>query len=83
MTNYIAEIETIVAGIPCIVGVTEYSSVRADHRADSDWDYTGYEDIEWVVLDRRGRPAPWLQRKLSDADEERINEEIFNQMESA
>ena len=82
MTNYIAEIETTVAGIPCIVGVTEYSMVRADFGADSDWDYTGYSDLEWVVLDRRGRPAPWLQRKVTDADEERIQEEIFNQMES-
>lgn len=83
MTHYIVEIETKVAGIPCIVGVTECSMVRADCGADSDWDYTGYSELQWVVLDRRGRPAPWLQRKVTDEDEERINEEIFNQMETA
>ena len=75
-------IETRIAGIPCIVETTHISIVRADHLADSDWDYTGYSEMEWVVLDRRGRPAPWLQRKVTDEDEERINEEIFNQMET-
>lgn len=74
-------IETRIAGIPCIVETTYISTVRANHRADSDWDYTGYSELEWVVLDKRGRPAPWLQRKVTDEDEERIQEEIFNQME--
>lgn len=73
-------IETRIAGIPCIVETTYISIVKPDCRADSDWDYTGYSELEWVVLDRRGRPAPWLQRKVTDEDEERINEEIFNQM---
>jgi len=75
-------IETRIAGIPCIVETTYISIVKPDCRADSDWDYTGYSELEWVVLDRRGRPAPWLQRKVTDEDEERINEEIFNQMET-
>jgi hypothetical protein len=73
---YIAEIETTVAGIPCIIGVTEYSSVAGDSRADSDWDYHGYTESEWEVCDRRGRPAPWLAKKLSSSDESRIEEEI-------
>jgi hypothetical protein len=73
---YIAEIETRVAGIPCIVGVTHFESVAGDSRADSDWDYYGYTEAEFEVLDRRGRPAPWLAKKLSSSDESRIEEEI-------
>ena len=73
---YIAEIETTVAGIPCIIGVTEYSSVEGDSRADSDWDYYGYTESEWEVCDRRGRPAPWLERKLTSKDESRIESEV-------
>lgn len=73
---YIAEIKTRVAGIPCIIGVTEYNSVAGDSRADSDWDYNGYTDCEWEVLDRRGRPAPWLTKKVTDEDEAEIEKEI-------
>lgn len=76
MTNYIAEIETRVAGIPCIIGVTEYSSVAGDSRADSDWDYNGYTESEWEVCDRRGRPAPWLARKVTDKISREIDSEI-------
>ena len=73
---YIAEIETTVAGIPCIIGVTEYSSVAGDSRADSDWDYYGYTESEWEVCDRRGRPAPWLAKKLTGEDESEIEKQI-------
>ena len=73
---YIAEIETTVAGIPCIIGVTEYSSVAGDSRADSDWDYYGYTECDWQVLDRRGRPAPWLAKKLTSKIEAAIEAEI-------
>lgn len=31
---------------------------------------------EWEVCDRRGYRAWWLERKLTPADEDRINEEI-------
>jgi hypothetical protein len=76
--SYIAQIETRVAGIPCIVGVTHYESVSGsyDYNAASDWDYHGYSEAEWEVCDRRGRPAPWLAKKLSSSDESRIEEEI-------
>jgi hypothetical protein len=73
---YIAEIETRVAGIPCIVGVTHFESVAGDSRADSDWDYYGYTESEWEVCDRRGRPAPWLAKKLTSKIEAEIEAEI-------
>jgi hypothetical protein len=81
--SYIAEIETRVAGIPCIVGVVEYNCVKGSYsyHAASDWDYYGYTDLDYVILDRRGRPAAWLERKLDDdmrADIEREIAEYFN-----
>jgi hypothetical protein len=63
---YLAEIETRIAGIPCIVGVTYFDRHGACRHADSDMDYRGYVEVEWEVLDRRGRPAPWLSRKVTD-----------------
>jgi hypothetical protein len=80
--TYLAEIESTVAGIPCLIGVTEFSSVRGSYsyHADSDMDYYGYTESEWVVLDRRGRPAAWLERKLTDAERSRIEQEIAETM---
>ena len=76
--SYIAQIESSVAGIPCIIGVTEYECVKGSYsyHAASDWDYHGYTDCSFEVCDRRGRPAPWLERKLTDKDSSRIESEI-------
>jgi hypothetical protein len=78
----IAEIESRVAGIPCLIGVTEFQSVRGSYsyHAASDMDYYGYTESEWVVLDRRGRPAAWLERKLTDAERNRIEQEVAETM---
>jgi hypothetical protein len=80
--TYLAEIESTVSGIPCLIGVTEFSSVRGSYsyHADSDMDYYGYTESEWVVLDRRGRPAAWLERKLTDAERSRIEQEVAEAM---
>jgi len=80
--TYLAEIESRVAGIPCLIGVTDFSSVRGSYsyHADSDMDYYGYSESEWEVLDRRGRPAAWLERKLTDRERSRIDDEVFEHM---
>lgn len=36
------------------------------------------EKSQWTVCDRRGRPAPWLTKKLTDRESDRINGEISN-----
>lgn len=80
--SYIIEIESRVAGIPCLIGVTHFESVRGSYsyNAHSDMDYYGYSESEWDVLDRRGRPAAWLERKLTTADRDRIEQEIAETM---
>lgn len=81
------EIETRVCGIPCIAKLTSYES-QAPHKGsaqscDSDMDYYGYEEIEFEILDRRGRSAPWLQRKLTAADDSRIQTELSEALEES
>ena len=80
--TYIAEIETRVAGIPCVIGVVDYISVAGSYcqNAASDWDYHGYSESDWVVCDRRGRPAAWLAKKMTSKDESRIEREIAQHM---
>lgn len=75
--RYEAEIDTRVAGIPCLIGVVEFSYSEPDRSADNPYDYYGGAEMAWEVLDRRGRKAPWLERKLTDADRERIEQEIM------
>ena len=84
MNRYIAEIEHRVAGIPCLIGVIDYTSVKGSYsyNAPSDMDYHGYTECDWEILDRRGRPAPWLQRKVDAKEEDAINEAINREMES-
>lgn len=77
---YLAEIPTRVSGIPCLIGVEHYHCTPphrgSPYSCDSDWDYHGYTESDWSILDRRGRPASWLERKLTRQDRERIKEEI-------
>jgi len=81
---YIAEIETRVAGIPCMIGVIEYNKVEGSfsYHAASDWDYHGYTDCTWEVLDSRGRKAAWLERKLNKYSRQDIETLIAKYMEA-
>ena len=80
---YAAEIETAVAGIPCIIAVTDYEPyVPAFISGPPEDCYPsegGYGD--YVLLDRRGRRAEWLERKITDRIDREIQQEIFDHME--
>lgn len=79
---YITEIETRIAGIPCRIGVTEWEKYRPGRSSGPV--ESCYEDEGgcgcWEVLDRRGRPAPWLERKMTEQDESRIECELFDKL---
>lgn len=58
-----------IAGIPCLIGVTYFHQQPANRHADNPDDYYGYEEYAFEILDRRGRRADWLVRKLDDREE--------------
>ena len=68
LSKYIALVEFRIQGIPCLLGVVDYSKVKGSYsyNADSDWDYHGYIDCDYEILDRKGYPAAWLERKGHD-----------------
>lgn len=82
--HYIATIEHRVAGIPCLIGVIDYSSVKGsyDYNAASDWDYNGYTESEWELLDRKGYRAKWLDYKLTDKETNDVESAIAEYMDS-
>lgn len=77
-----SEVATRIAGIPCIARVTYFSRQNGSYsrHAVSDMDYYGYTECEFQICDRRGRPAPWLERKATDKDLSRIEQEICEQI---
>lgn len=81
--SYIAEIEARVCGIPCLIGVIDYEAyVPAKVSGPPEYCYPsegGYGD--WEILDQRGRPAPWLAKKMTAKDHDEVDEIIFNHME--
>lgn len=68
--RYIAEIDARVAGIPCQIGVTQFErhAGSMSYNAPSDLDFYGYTEMDYEILDRRGRPAAWLERKLDKSE---------------
>ena len=69
---------TYIAGIPCVVEATHcVVQEPMGPRCDSDMDAYGYTEIEFRVLDRTGRPAPWLAKKMPADDESRIESELL------
>ena len=71
--------ESYISGIPCWIEVDYIHIQKPNSNADNPDDYYGYSDVEFTVCDRRGRPAPWLERKMSDNDGHRIKAEILEQ----
>lgn len=75
-------LETRISGIPCQVLIETCNIVKGsyNYNAASDWDYYGYREIEFTVLDRKGYEARWLEKKLTAEDISRIEDEIVSYM---
>ena len=73
--------EARIQGIPCLIDVHRCLVVKGSfsRNAPSDLDYYGYSEIEYTVCDRRGRPAPWLERKMTDTDRSNIETIILEE----
>lgn len=70
-------LQTTISGIPCQVGIDHYFIQEPDYTNDcSDVDYYGYEELDFTVYDSKGYKAPWLEKKMSDKDLEKIKAEI-------
>ena len=67
---------TIKNGLPCIAKVVTFQRHKPNHRADNPEDYYGYTLIEFDLLTRKGKAAPWLERLMTSEDRERIETQI-------
>jgi hypothetical protein len=72
--NSIADVQTTVGGIPCIAAVLDY-----DMSDDDEGTLCGR--MNWVICDRKGYKANWLEKKMTVKEESRINDEVIDYME--
>lgn len=73
---------THIKGIPCEIEVTYYQAPRpmlVTGMGMGDAEPPEPEEIEFMVRDRKGYPAPWLEDKLDGADIERIKDELLKE----
>lgn len=78
------EFQTKVCGIPCTVVVTLYRAaipMRIYGSGFGDCDPPEPEEFEFHLLDRKGYPARWLERKLTPAFEQKIFEDFQNYLD--
>ena len=34
-------------------------------------------EVEWELLDSRGKPAEWLEKRMTDQERQRIDQEVY------
>lgn len=75
--------QTTVAGIPCLVKYTITGSYRPAKISGPPEDCyeAEFPEVEFTVHDRKGYPAAWLNRKLTQEDIYRITDEILSYAE--
>jgi hypothetical protein len=71
---------TRIHGIPCEVELLHVSGQARPAITQAEPDYCAEEEhleVSFAILDRRGRPADWLEEKLSPAERKRIVRELL------
>lgn len=75
-------VESSIAGIPCLIGIKSYFSKKPDFFSkDSDVDYYGYTDMDYDILDRKGYRAAWLEKKATEKDIDKIEQDVIDYFE--
>jgi len=74
-----------IAGIPALAEVHTCRITEGSYspQAETPEDYYGARDLEWTLCDRNGRPALWLERKMTPQEFADIEELILRQHEDA
>jgi hypothetical protein len=77
---------THVQGIPCQCRITHFSPAVPMRVYGPSWDDADPpkpEELDYEILDRKGRPAAWLENKITPADRERIEVRAYDLIQGA
>ena len=77
------DIEVRVCGIPAIARVLHYRPYEPAYRRGhpDNWEPASPPEIDFEILDLRGRPAPWLDRKLNNEARARLERDLIEYLE--
>ena len=70
--------DTRVNGVPCLCKVMEYTPyipMQVYGTGMGDAHPPEGETFDYAILDRNNKPAPWLEKYLTDQDSDRLLEE--------
>lgn len=74
---------TRIAGIPARIEVTSFTPWRPARLYGHPDSWAPAEgEIVWTVCDSKGRPAPWLAKKLTPTERRRIEGELIASCEN-
>lgn len=74
---------TRISGIPARIEVLSFIHWRPARLYGHPDSWAPAEgEIEWTVCDSKGRPAPWLEKKLTPAERRRIEGELIASCEN-
>jgi len=77
------QVQTHVRGMPCTAVAIHVHIHPADPKTDiSDWDYHGYDEVEFALYDRKGYRARWLEASMTDIDKNRIEKDLLDAWKS-
>jgi hypothetical protein len=81
--RYLDVFEWRIAGIPCQIGVTAIHAGDPGNRCGHPDTWLPYEppSIDFDILDRNGRVAFWLRRKMTDEDREDVQRHYCDRSE--
>jgi hypothetical protein len=72
------QVQTHVRGMPCTAVAIHVHIHPADPKTDaSDWDYYGYDEVEFALYDRKGYRARWLEKLMTDDEAGLIRQELI------
>lgn len=72
--------ETTIAGIPCLIEITYYNYTPGSGcyaTAETPEDLFGTTELEYIIQDREGYAAPWLEEKLTPDTRAALREDII------
>ena len=72
------QLEVEVNGNKIMITLTDDQIKQLQTPKKMEW----YEEIEFELVTLKGKPAPWLNALLSEKDQERIQAEISEQINS-
>jgi len=64
---------TVIGGLPCIARVHSFYPI-----IPATWHHPEEGgEVDWELLDRRGRQADWIEKRMTEKERQRLEDEVY------